>query len=49
MCQENEYLVFVLKDNFGNTFGGFFTHKLEISDSFYGTGESFLFKMNVIF
>lgn len=35
-----------MKDKNGNIFGGCFSQPLEIKDDFYGTGESFLFKVD---
>lgn len=36
----------VVKDTHKNIFGGCFSQPLELKDDFYGTGESFLFKVD---
>lgn len=36
----------LVKDTLGNIFGGCFSQPLEVKDDFYGTGESFLFKLD---
>ena len=46
-CQTSGELVFILKDTDDNIFGGFFSAHLELQDDYYGTGESFLFKLSV--
>lgn len=37
-------IIVVVKDQFDNVFGGFMSHSFELRDSFFGTGECFLFK-----
>lgn len=41
-------LMIVIEDSDGNIFGGFMTQSFAIRDSFFGTGDSFIFKVLVI-
>jgi hypothetical protein len=45
--QDRGPVVILVKDEKGETFGGFYSVGLEYGEGFTGTGESFLFKFEV--
>jgi hypothetical protein len=45
--QDRGPVVILVKDQKGETFGGFYTVGLNYGEGFVGTGESFLFKFDV--
>lgn len=45
-CVGKGEIIILVKDTKGNIFGGCFSQPLEVKDDFYGTGESFLFKLD---
>lgn len=47
-CLKKGELIIMIQDNFGNVFGVFMDHALELRDSFYGKGECFLFSIKVL-
>ena len=44
LSKKGEFIILVF-DTDKNIFGGLFTHNFEFSTNFFGTGESFLFKL----
>lgn len=46
-CKNKGELLIVIQDTKGNIFGGYFSQNLQMKESYYGTGESFLFKVTV--
>lgn len=46
-CKNKGELLFLIQDTKGNVFGGYFSQDLVFKESYFGTGESFLFKVTV--
>jgi hypothetical protein len=44
-CHNKGSLIIIVMDEFKNIFGGYMTHGFDFKDVFFGTGESFLFKL----
>ena len=44
-CTDHGEVLMIVKDTYGRVFGGYFSQNLTLRDDFFGTGESFLFKL----
>jgi TLD len=44
-CESQGPVVVAIKDSIGSTFGGFISEELRFRKEFFGTGESFLYKV----
>jgi len=43
--KNNDELLIIIEDENNKIFGGLVTHSFDFRKNFYGTGESFLFKL----
>lgn len=46
-CRNKGEVLIFIEDTKGDIFGGYFSQSLNFRESYYGTGESFLFKVTV--
>ena len=46
-CKKKGEVLILVEDVFEEVFGGFASQSLDIKEDFFGTGESFLFKVKV--